>query len=62
MMAACELAALRQELVEVATPAGGIGDMLANEAARLGRVEDGFNSAAKARRRFRRAFPQRLQD
>ncbi len=47
MMAARELGALRQQLVEMAAPAGRIGFVAANEAARLGRVQDGLDAPSK---------------
>jgi hypothetical protein len=40
MMAATELGALRQKLVEMAAPAGRVGLVLSNEAARPGSVQN----------------------
>ena len=62
MVATCELAGLRQQLVEMAAPAGGIGLPFVDMPERPRSIQHCLNAPAKTRGGFRRPRPQGLKN
>ena len=61
-MAPRQLGALRQQLVEMAAPARRVGFVAADEASRLGRIQNLLDAPSEARGGFRRARPLGLEN